>query len=88
VSTGTALGLDDTIRAEGQPLGRWSFHIDTDPARALLGFGTWIQVPHGTHDAYEYRGVFYTLRRQIEPGTVDGTSAPATVPGSPTGNTS
>jgi hypothetical protein len=85
VTTDTAVGLDDIIRADGQPLGRfvWVPEPANGAGTPRLDYGDWLPAPDGTHHGYLWRGGFYCLK--IEPGTVNETSAPpATVPGSPT----
>lgn len=64
-TTETALGLDEAIRAEGQPLGRFNWV----PACGQYGrgfnwdVGDWLPAPDGTHDGYIWRLGFYTLQR-------------------------
>jgi hypothetical protein len=53
-------GFDETIRAEGQPLGRFTW-TETD-GRPQNG-GDWLPDPDGTHDGYIWRLGFYCLQR-------------------------
>lgn len=59
----TALSLDDTIRAEGQPLGRfiWRDHRNSWLSNQE---GDWYPDPTGTHDGFIWRMGFYTLPHQ------------------------
>lgn len=47
------VGLDDEIRAEGQPMGRFVWNGED-----------WLPDPNGTHDGFIWRLGFYTLPHQ------------------------
>ena len=66
------VGLDDTIRAEGQPLGRFRWVENVHPSN---GEGDWVPNPAGTHDGYIWRLGFYCLKivtgpaaKELRPG--------------------
>lgn len=64
----TALSLDDTIRAEGQPLGRFTLITPDDYDVADNGWD-WYPDPDGTHDGYLWQTGIYCLPHVDQPAS-------------------